>query len=249
MKIALAGTGQMGTAVTAAAAERGHHIVARFNSQQSVSAAAASDLGGADVVVDFSLPQLAVDHIGRYVQWGVPAVIGTTGWYDRLEDVRALVNESGGGILYAANFSLGVALLSRALQGVLPLLDRLDDFDVFVHEVHHMRKVDSPSGTAVMLGRMILDGLQRKSSIESEAVHGRIAPDALHVSSTRGGHVFGRHTIGMDGLYDEIALEHRAKSRNGFGLGAVRAAEWLIGRHGFFSLDDALDDWVRSPSS
>lgn len=249
MKIALAGTGQMGAAVEAAASARGHVVASRFNSQHPVRSAAASDLAGADVIIDFSLPDLAVDHIGRYVKWGVPAVIGTTGWYDQLDEARSVVDRAGGSVLYAANFSLGVALLSRALQGLLPLLDRLDDFDVFLHEVHHTRKVDSPSGTAVMLGQMIVDGLERKSTIEAETVHGKIGPQSLHITSTRAGHVFGRHTIGIDGLYDEVTLEHRAKSRNGFGLGAVRAAEWLVGRTGFYSLNDALDDWMRPRTS
>lgn len=245
MKLALVGTGRMGQAVEAVAEKRGHEVVIRFDEHRPVLEATADDLAQAEAIVDFSLPHLAVDHIKLYTGWKIPAVIGTTGWYDRLDEVRRLVLDGGGRILYGANFSLGVALLSRAVKSVLPLLNELEHFDAFVHEIHHTNKVDSPSGTAVMLGNLIVGGLDRKSHFETNAVQGRIDPEALHVSSTRTGNVFGRHTVGFESDVDELTFEHRAKSREGFALGAVRAAEWLIDQHGFFSLDDALDQWVN----
>ena len=245
MKIALVGTGRMGQAVKTVAEARRHEVVVQFDEHRPVLDASVDDLGGAEVIIDFSLPHLAVDHIKRYTDWNVPAVIGTTGWYDRLDEVRNYVLDGGGRVLYGANFSLGVALLSRAVKAVLPLLNELEHFDAFVHEVHHTNKVDSPSGTAVMLGNLIVDGLDRKSTFETNAVQGRIDAEALHVSSTRTGSVFGRHTVGFESDVDELTFEHRAKSREGFALGAVRAAEWMIDQHGFYSLDDALDQWVN----
>ena len=244
MKFAIVGTGQMGQAVAQVATEQGHDVVARFNSERPFLEAAPADLNGADVAVDFSLPSLALDHIRRYCEWQQPAVVGTTGWYAEMETVERLVAENEASLLYAPNFSLGVAVVRRALDAMMPLLDELDDYDPFVQEVHHTKKVDSPSGTAQMLGELLVDGLDRKSHVEPETQHQRIDPAAVHVSSTRAGTVFGEHAVRVDGPYDQIAVTHRAKNRRGFAAGAVRAAAWLEGRQGLFSLDDVLHDWL-----
>lgn len=245
MKIALVGTGQMGRAVEALAEERGHTVSARFNTDAPLTEAdGPAALGGAEVVVDFSLPDVALDHLERYCAWDVAAVVGTTGWEEERSQVAEWVAESRAAILYAPNFSLGVALLARALRGVLPLLDRLPEYDAFIHEIHHTRKVDSPSGTAVMLAELLVDGLERKERIDPEAQHGRIAPEALHVSSTRVGGVVGHHTVGFDSPFDVLRFVHEAKDRRGFAFGALKAAEWLPGRRGLFTLDDVLSDWL-----
>ena len=231
----------MGTAVAEVAEERGHEIVARFNSEHPLPEDDREALRGAEVVIDFSLPALAWGHIERYCQWRVPAVLGTTGWYDRLEQVRLRVVERDASLLYAPNFSLGVAILVRSLKAIMPLLEKLPEYDAYVQEVHHMKKVDSPSGTALLLGNVLLNGLSRKTRIESEAQHGRIDPEALHVTSTRAGSVIGKHIVGLDSPFDAIELIHSAKNRKGFAFGAVKAAEWLRGRKGLFTLDDVLD--------
>lgn len=241
MKIALVGTGRMGTAVETLAHEQGHDVVARFNAKHPLAAALdASALHGADVVIDFSLPTLAMDHLRRYCRWNQAAVVGTTGWYDGLDTVQEWVADSEAAILYAPNFSLGVALLVHALRSVTPMLDALPAFDVAVHEAHHTGKVDSPSGTALLLARTLLQGLTRKTKLDTETQHERIDPEALHVTSTRVGSVFGAHTVYLDSPFDHITLSHQAKNRDGFAFGAVKAAEWLPGRHGLFTLDDML---------
>ncbi len=243
MKIALVGMGRMGQAVAGLAAERGHEITARFNAQRPLlDAADASALGGADVVIDFSLPGLAPAHLERYCRWDQAAVVGTTGWYDALDRVRAWVAASRAAVLYAPNFSLGVALLVRVLRGLAPLLERLPEYDAAVHETHHTGKLDSPSGTALLLARVLLDGLSRKTRLETETQHGRLDADALHVTSARLGSVFGTHTVSLDSPFDALTLTHQAKNRQGFAFGAVRAAEWLPGRRGLFTLDDLLAD-------
>jgi 4-hydroxy-tetrahydrodipicolinate reductase len=152
------------------------------------------------------------------------------------------VEEGQNGVLWAPNFSLGLALVSRALAGLLPLLDRLDDYDAAVHEVHHTGKVDSPSGTALRLAEELLAGLGRKTHIEAETQHGAIDPAALHVTSQRLGRVLGEHTVALDSEVDQIEIIHTAKSRRAFALGAVRAAEWVAGRQGLFTLEDMLED-------
>lgn len=242
MRLALVGTGQMGTAVETIAEERDHEIVARFNSENPLPDSDENPISQADAVIDFSLPKLAVSQIRRYCRWSVPAVIGTTGWYDRLDDVRDAVDRHEASVLYAPNFSMGVALLVRALRAVTPVLEELPEYDPFIHEIHHVRKVDSPSGTADMLAGVLVDGLSRKTRIETETQHGRIDEDALHVTSTRAGGVFGKHTIGLDSPYDVVELVHEAKNRKGFAFGAVKSAEWIPGRQGLFTLDDVLGE-------
>lgn len=240
----------MGRAVEAAVVAQGvHTIVARFDAARPLLAETDPEaLAGADVAIDFSTPEVALDHLHRYALWGVDAVVGTTGWYDGLDRVRAWVEEGQHGVLYAPNFSLGVAALVRALRGALPLLERLAEMDPFVHEVHHAAKLDSPSGTALLLARTLLDGLSRKTRLQTETAHGRIDPEALHVTSTRAGHVVGEHTVVFDGPYDQLLLRHTAKGREAFAAGAVQAAEWVHGRRGLFTLDDLLADWEAQAS-
>lgn len=247
MKIALVGTGQMGQAVERVGRQRGHEVAARFDAECPLTEAEGPEaLSGADVAIDFTLPELALPHIERYCRWGLPAVVGTTGWYDGLDRVRRLVEREGAALLYAPNFSLGIALLVRALRAVTPLLEALPEYDPYVHEVHHVRKVDSPSGTALLLGGVLRDGLSRKARLETETQHGRIDPEALHVTAVRAGSVFGHHTVGLDSPYDHLAFTHDAKNREGFAFGAVKAAEWLQGRTGLFTLDDVLADWLEA---
>ena len=246
LKIALVGTGRMGQAVEAVVADSPHAIVARFDAAHPLADVRDpdADLNGAELAIDFSTPDVALDHLHQYCFWGLDAVVGTTGWYDDLAKVEGWVEEGQNGLLYAPNFSLGVAVLVRALRGALPLLDRLADYDPWVHEIHHTGKVDSPSGTALMLADELLDGLSRKTRIEPEEQHGRIDADALHVSSTRAGHVFGEHTVGFDSPVDQLQFRHVAKGREAFAAGAVRAAAWVHGRTGLFTLDDMLADWM-----
>lgn len=239
----------MGQAVAELASRRGHQVVEQFDSERPLVEAGGAALSGADVVVDFSLPDVALEHLKTYCEADCRAVVGTTGWYDELDRVSSWVEASEAGILYAPNFSIGVAVMQRALEAVAPFIDRLPEYDAYVHEMHHTRKVDSPSGTAHMLGEVLVKALDRKSYVETEAQHDRIDPEALHVTSTRAGGVFGEHTVGFDSDYDRITIEHRAKSREGFAFGAVQSAEWLQGRTGLFTLDDVLDEWVSQSAS
>ncbi len=239
MHLALIGTGRMGQAVEAVATERGHSIAARFDAETPFLD---DDDTAADVFVDFSDPAVALAHVERIADRGLRAVVGTTGWTADLDRIARRVEADGGAIVWAPNFSLGVALVVRALRGMLPLLNRLGEYDAYVHEVHHTGKLDSPSGTALRLAEVLVGGLDRKTRVEVETVHGHIDPEALHVSSTRAGHVFGEHTVGLESDVDQIHLTHRALGRRAFAAGAVTAAEWVQGRTGLFTLDDVLED-------
>lgn len=198
-----------------------------------------------DVVIDFTLPEVVLSNIERYCKWNQPAVIGTTGWYDDLDRVQKWVSESEAGLLYAPNFSLGVALLVRGLRQVASLVDQLPAYDAWVHEAHHTGKVDSPSGTALSLARELTERISRKKRVETETQHQAIDPEALHVTSTRVGELVGRHTVGFDSSFDTLSLVHEAKGREGFAFGALQAATWVRERSGLFTLDDMFDDWMN----
>ena len=242
MKIAIIGTGKTGQAVGRLAGVDGHDVVARFNSASPLLEALRDNLNDADVLIDFSRPDLALSHLERYCEWGVKAVVGTTGWYDEIDQVKKWVENSDAGILYAANFSIGVALTSRLIEAAAGLVDKLPEYDVSIHETHHRHKLDSPSGTALHLANILQQRISRKTSLATETQHQQIDAGALHVTSARMGHVFGEHEVTLDGPYDRITITHEAKGRDGFASGALRAAEWLVGRSGLFTLDDFLQD-------
>ena len=144
------------------------------------------------------------------------------------------------GFLHASNFSLGVNLFFQMILDAAHMLDPHPEYDVSIHEEHHTGKVDSPSGTALSLGSIILQSMKRKSSILHETPRGRVAPEQLHVTSTRVGHVAGKHTVLFDSECDSIEFVHTAKSRKGFALGALVGAEWLRGKKGFYTMKDVI---------
>jgi 4-hydroxy-tetrahydrodipicolinate reductase len=236
----------MGTAVgEMAAASEEFEVSDRYDVDRPLPEEKPSSFQPDDVVVDFTLPEVVLTNIRRYCRWNQPAVIGTTGWYDALATVREWAAESGGGLLYAPNFSLGVALLVRGLRQIAPLIDQLPAYDAYIQEVHHTGKVDSPSGTALSLAEELMNRVSRKERIETETQHEAIDPEALHVTSTRVGTVVGRHTVGFDSAFDTLSLVHEAKSRDGFAFGALQAAAWIQGRTGLFTLDHMFDDWME----
>ncbi len=245
LRIAVAGTGRMGEAIEACAHSRGHIIIERFNRKNPVTEAA---LGcNPDVVIDFTQPEIVLSHITKYCKTNTAAVIGTTGWDNEIEEVQNLVCSHEATMLYSSNYSLGIQILLRALHALGPLLDKLPEFDVAVHELHHTAKLDSPSGTAISLAVPLVETLQRKDRWGTPSTP--YEPSQLEVVSTRLGHVFGQHRVMIDGPADHIILEHTAKNRGGFALGAVRAAEWIQGRTGLLTLEDMLADWLAGSAN
>jgi 4-hydroxy-tetrahydrodipicolinate reductase len=233
MNIALIGYGKMGREVEAAAKAQGETVVRTFDIGNPVDVASLADV---DLCIEFSTPQTAVANIRVALEAGKDIVVGTTGWYARLPEIRPLVTRSG--LLYSPNFSIGVNIVFRLAKAAAALIDNAAQYDAYIHELHHNQKADSPSGTALRLAEILLAGIGRKTRIEGNAVQGRIDPAALHVSSTRVGTLAGTHTIGFDSEADLIEITHTAKTRKGFALGAVRAAQWLRGRKGVFTMDD-----------
>lgn len=242
MNLALIGYGRMGKEVEVVAKEKGVNIVAVFDGAENPGGRALTKhaLREVDVCVDFSTPEAVLENINAVARAGKNIVVGTTGWYDRLDDVKKVVKENHIGLLYASNFSLGVNILLKIVENAGRLFDAYADYDVSVHETHHNKKMDSPSGTALALAAIIMRQMRRKTEILSDAAHGQIKPHQLHVSSTRVGSVAGTHAVLFDSECDAVELVHTAKNRRGFALGAVVAAEWLKGKKGLFTMKDVL---------
>jgi len=243
MNIALVGYGKMGKAIAEIAAQRGHAISAIIDPEARGATAgeiSASALKGAEACIDFTVPEAALGNIRQYCKLGVNAVIGTTGWHESIAEVKKEVEKSKIGLIYAGNFSIGVNAFYMMLQNAAAIMDRLPEYDVFGVEMHHNAKKDSPSGTAKSIEKILLENIKRKKSAVEERLGRKIAPEELHFASVRGGSVPGTHEIFFDSASDTIELRHTARDRNGFALGAVRAAEWIRGKKGLYTIDDMM---------
>jgi len=254
MKLALIGYGRMGKVVERLATTRGHEIAAIVDpavGDQNVSSAGvaisreltADALQAADICVEFTQPHVAADNLLQLCQWGKRVVTGTTGWYQRLDEVGAAAREHSAAIVYGANFSIGVNLFYRLVERAAELFGALDDRDIYVAETHHRAKADSPSGTARRLAEIVLSHSRTKKHLAPAALERAISADQLQVVATRAGWVTGIHRVGIESPSDSIVLEHRAHSREIFADGALRAAEWLVrARAGLYRFEDILDD-------
>ena len=236
MRVAVVGHGKTGREVESILRERGHEpiLVARGTAYPADCA----------VGIDFTQPDAVPANVAAAVAAGSRYVVGTTGWTERLEEVAASVRRAGGGLVHGANFSIGVNLFYRIVQQAAALLAALPDYDPYVLERHHRQKKDVPSGTARELAA-ILEGAggQRLRGVTSFV--GAIPPDAFHVASVRAGGIVGDHTVGFDSGGEEILIEHRARSRRGFAMGAVLAAEWVANRSGVHTFDAVLADLLK----
>jgi 4-hydroxy-tetrahydrodipicolinate reductase len=242
MNIALIGYGKMGKEVESAAKAKGLTVAKTFDVHNNTGGLGltAESLKGVDVCIEFSTPAAVFDNIAAVADCGKNIVVGTTGWYDRLDQVKKLVKEHKIGLLYSPNFSLGVNIFAQIVAHAAHIMDRYTQYDAAVLESHHRAKVDSPSGTALTIASGVLQGMKRKTEILAEPPRGGIKPHQLHVSSARFGSVTGTHSVVFDSEADSIELVHTAKNRSGFALGAVVAAEWLKGKKGVYTMRDVI---------
>jgi 4-hydroxy-tetrahydrodipicolinate reductase len=232
VKIALIGNGAMGQMVADLAREAGNEVGAIITSENSADVSQlAQRLTGHQVAIDFSVANAVVAHVEACVRAGVPLVEGTTGWQAHEADVRRLVSEHQGALVFGANFSIGVNVFYRIAAHAAALLANIEGYDPFIEEAHHKRKRDAPSGTALHLRELL-----------ARAMKGREIP----VSSTRAGSIPGTHRVGFDSAVDQITLTHMARSRQGFAAGALLAARWIAARKGTYEFSEVLDDIVRS---
>ena len=248
MKIALIGYGKMGREVEQVALSKGHSIVARCDPAlvQNTSTAVGSNLEAADVCIEFTTPSAVLENIRTIARAKKPLVVGTTGWYEHLAEAEALVANNGTGLVYAPNFSLGVNLFYRLVDSAAELFNHFEDYDVFGSEIHHRQKVDSPSGTAKKLGEIVLKRFKRKKKVISDPLNRAIRPEEFHLVSARAGHFPGVHSLTFDSAADTVELIHTVRSRSGFALGALLAAQWVMSRRGFYSFEQVLKDMLSS---
>ncbi len=231
MNIALLGYGKMGKLIEKTALDRGHKIIAIKDIGSSIQ-----DYDKVDVAIDFSTPEVAVDNIMEGLQNGVPVISGTTGWLDHYDEVAALSKKLGTAFLYASNFSLGVNVFFALNSYLAKLMGPLDQYKVSMEETHHIHKLDAPSGTAISLAEGII-----KHTAYSDWDNDKASEHTIHIQSKRTGEVPGTHLVEYSSEVDDIEIKHTAHSRAGFALGAVIAAEWIIGKKGVFSMADVLN--------
>lgn len=231
----------MGREVEQAAKSAGFDITAILNSKTNTGEQPITEaIKDAEVCIDFSTPAAVLDNIKTVAGSKKSMVVGTTGWYDKLGDVKEVVRNNDIGLVYAPNFSIGVNIFFNVVERAASLMNRFSDYDPYIIELHHNQKADSPSGTALQLGKILLENLQRKKDLLTNAPKGKPPAESLSLSSIRVGHIFGTHIVGFDSSYDHIELKHEAKSRRGFALGALLAAEWVRDKKGLFTFMDVL---------
>jgi 4-hydroxy-tetrahydrodipicolinate reductase len=225
--IAIIGDGKMGQAIRELAEAKGWKVAAMIGERESAggSGITRSTVGNADVAVEFTEPKAAVANITAALRAGLPVVAGTTGWHDQLSAVMRVVSETGTALLWSPNFSLGANVLIELARYAGTLMQPLEEFDAHIVEIHHSKKKDAPSGTAVAIGKAASEGLKR----------------AIPTTSVRTGSVPGSHELIFDGLYEQLSLTHVARDRRVFAEGALAAADWLVGKRGVFTMRDVLN--------
>ena len=235
MKIALIGYGKMGKEIEAIALKRGHEVILKIDkdNQDEMNIV---NLKKADVAIEFSTPHTVVENIYKCFNAHLPVVVGATGWYDKFDEIIAHCEGNRGSLFHATNFSVGVNLFFKLNSYLAELMNKYEDYDISMEEIHHIHKLDKPSGTAISLANQILNKVKRKEkwSIDEKA------PNTLHIVDKREGEVPGTHIVKYHSSIDDIEIMHKAHSRKGFALGAVIAAEFLQGRTGVYSMNDLI---------
>ncbi len=244
-RIALVGNGSMGKEISRIAGEQGIHITHVFDEQTPLNPSSPSDF---DVVIDFSTPHAVLSTIQSACELRKNVVIGTTGWLEHLPVIKQLVEKHSIGVIYGSNYSIGMQMFFRIVRQAARLVNSSQEYDIFMQEIHHKRKLDSPSGTALSLGDIIVAEVDRKSTLYTDTSHGKISPEVLHISSVRGGEVTGTHSVYVDSVADTIELTHRAKNRSGFASGALVAAEWIWKKQGLFDFADQFENIIVTRS-
>ncbi|SEA90827.1 dihydrodipicolinate reductase [Flavobacterium gillisiae] len=231
MKIALLGYGKMGQVIERIAQERGHEIVLKKDENNTYDG-----LSTADVAIDFSVPTAAVPNISNCFLANVPVVSGTTGWLEHYDEMVALCSAKNGAFISSSNFSLGVNIFFEINEYLAKMMAKLDSYSIEMEEIHHTQKLDAPSGTAISLAKGVIENSNYTNWTLDEP-----RADQIHINAKRIGTVPGTHTVTYNSAVDSIEIKHTAHNREGFALGAVITAEWIVGKHGVFSMKDVLE--------
>ncbi|MDR1594865.1 MAG: 4-hydroxy-tetrahydrodipicolinate reductase [Prevotellaceae bacterium] len=233
MKIALIGYGKMGKTIESFALQRGHSVTVRID-KDNTNDIYSDEFRTSDIAIEFSVPETAFGNVTTALNLGVPVVCGTTGWFDKLDEVKKLCEKQKLAFIYSSNYSLGVNIFFYINRKLAEVMKNYPEYGVSIEEIHHIHKKDAPSGTAVTLAEDILNQVNlEKWSLEREE-------NSLHISAVREGEVPGTHTVAYESSIDSITIRHEAKSRDGFALGAVVAAEFALGKQGFYTMKEVL---------
>lgn len=235
MNIALLGYGKMGKEIEKIAIARGHQIVLKVD-KDNAATITANDLQKADVAIEFSTPHTVMSNIKLCFNAKVPIVVGTTGWYDEFDAVQTQCLANNNTLFYASNFSLGVNLFFKVNKYLAELMNKYPEYNVCMEEIHHIHKLDKPSGTAITLAEQIIEKMDRKDKWSIDAK----ADDTLFIEDKREGEVPGTHIIKYQSAIDDIEIMHKAHNRQGFALGSVIAAEFVKGKTGIFTMSDIV---------
>jgi 4-hydroxy-tetrahydrodipicolinate reductase len=236
MKIAILGYGKMGKAIEEIAVQRGHEVVLKINSHNKEELTL-KNLKAADVAIEFSTPEYVLENINIALKAETPIAVGTTGWYDKRNEVHKAVQEQKGTFLAASNFSVGVNIFFEVNRRLAELMGNQDSYTAEMEEIHHTEKLDSPSGTAITLADDLIQRLPAYSNWENKVSDKK---GILGITSIREPNVPGTHEVTYDSEVDKISIKHEAKSRKGFALGAVLAAEFIQTKKGIFTMQDVL---------
>ncbi|MCB0449646.1 MAG: 4-hydroxy-tetrahydrodipicolinate reductase [Confluentibacter sp.] len=232
MNIALLGYGKMGKTIEQIALKRGHKIVLTVDKDDE-----GYDITKADVAIDFSIPMVAFQNISNCINNGVPVISGTTGWLEHFDKAVAMCHEKQGAFIYASNFSLGVNIFFELNKTLAKMMRALNQYHVSMEEIHHTQKLDAPSGTAISLANGIIANNNNYEAWKLDEATEKTIP----ITAKRIADVPGTHTVTYQSDVDTISIEHVAHTREGFALGAVIAAEWLVGKTGVFTMNDVLN--------
>ena len=236
MNIALIGYGKMGQMIESIAIKRGHQVTLKID-VNNLHDFTPENLGKAQVAIEFTKPETAFANITRCIEYKVPVVSGSTGWYDRLEEVKSLCIQHNGSMLCASNFSLGVNIFFEINRRLAQIMNQFPDYNVGIEEIHHTQKLDAPSGTAITLAEGIIDEIARVKKWELD---GKSKMDEIPVRAVRKDNIPGTHSVKYASEIDDIEIIHTAHTRKGFALGAVLAAEYIHDKKGIFSMTDLL---------
>lgn len=235
MNILLIGYGKMGKMIEDIALLRNHNIAYVIDKEEDWNNL---DVKEIDVAIDFSSPYTVVDNIVACFNRNIPIVVGTTGWYGRLNEFRDLAIQGQKGLFVASNFSIGMSIFNKINEKLAILMNAQPSYDVSIEEIHHVHKLDAPSGTAITLAETIIDNLDRKTSWELDCQDEK--PNVINVTAQRIGEVSGTHSVTYSSEVDDIIITHQAHNRKGFALGAVLAAEFMKGKTGFYGMKDLI---------
>jgi 4-hydroxy-tetrahydrodipicolinate reductase len=244
VKIGLLGCGQMGVLIEQIATAYHCQIVAKYDPLLNIIASD-DTLKQCDVYIDFTQPDAVLANVKKCAIHGKAIVIGTTGWISDLDNIKEVAEKYGTGIIYGSNFSLGMNIFYHILQNTAQLMQKCPEYDVFGYEMHHRLKKDSPSGTAKKICEILQKEIPQKTITQFDKVDRRILPHELHFASIRGGAIPGTHAVEFDSFADTIEIKHTARNRNGFAIGALKAANWISGRKGVYQFEDIFLELLK----